>query len=93
MIFTVIWQKSAENALAELWIQHPQERDAITKAANRIDTLLRTDPHLKGDPHFALTRSLLVAPLGVIFRVAEGDRLVKVLAVLYFPPYISNGFS
>ena len=53
MIFTVIWQKSAENALAELWIQHPQERDAITKAANRIDTLLRTDPHPKGDPHFA----------------------------------------
>jgi hypothetical protein len=91
VIFTVVWKKSAEDELAVLWVAHPQSRADLTNAANQIDTLLRRDPHLLGDPHTELTRILLVPPLGVIFQIAEPDRLVRVLAVWFIPPYTSNG--
>ncbi len=91
MSFTVVWKKSAENELADLWVKHPRDRAHLTNAANQIDAVLRTDPHLLGDSHSESTRVLLVPPLGVIFRVAEADRLVRVLAVWYIPLFASDG--
>ena len=79
--------------MADLWVNHPKNRADLTNAANQIDSLLRTDPHLLGDPHSELTRILLVPPLGIIYRVAEPDRLVRVLAVWYIPPYSGDGIA
>jgi len=92
LIFTVVWKTIAEDDLADIWIGHPTERKAITKAANQIDALLRVDPQSKGDPHSEETRSLQVPPLGIIFQAYESDLLVRVLAAWYIPPYTTNGF-
>jgi hypothetical protein len=72
-------------------VKHPQDRADLTNAANQIDAMLRTDPYLLGDLHSEQTRVLLVAPLGIIFRITEPDRMVRVLAVWYIPSHTGNG--
>jgi hypothetical protein len=84
MICTVVWDPDAENELADLWVHSPVQR-AITDAANRIDALLRVDPHLQGTNLSGSRRILFEPPLAVIFEVSIPDRLVRVLAVLYVP--------
>lgn len=84
MICTVVWDPDAENELADLWV-HAPDQQAIADAANRIDALLRVDPHLQGVPLAGTRRVLSVPPLGIIFEVSIPDRLVRVLAVWYAP--------
>ena len=93
MIFTVVWKESAEDALAELWVQHELYRVALSDAANKIDAILREDPQGKGSPSIGQSRMLMVPPLGVLFRVVESDRLVRIMAVWYIPLYTTNGFK
>jgi hypothetical protein len=83
MIFTVVWQPTARNRLAELWIKAP-DRQAVADAANAIDRLLRTDAHLRGRPFFQ-QRVLAVSPLAVTFEVSVSDRLVTVAEVRRIP--------
>ena len=47
MIYTVVWKTSAEEELAQLWIQAP-DRAAVTQAANRIDALSRHEREAAG---------------------------------------------
>jgi len=93
MIFTVVWKKTAEDALADLWVRHPGERAAFTNAANQIDALLRVNPQSKGNLHSEEIRILQVPPLGITFQVFESDRLVRVLTAWYIPPHTTNGFT
>jgi hypothetical protein len=93
MIFIVVRKKTAENALAELWLQHKPYRDAISHAANQIDVALRLDPQDKGRSYIGQLRVLLVPPLGVIFRVYPSDRLVRVLVAWHIPLYTTDGFT
>jgi plasmid stabilization system protein ParE len=90
MIFTVTWEPDAEDELARIWLQYPN-KNAIAAASDRMDTALRVDPQLQGDPHLGPTRVLLDPPLGIIFLVDEPDRRVRVVAVWYIPPYTDNG--
>ena len=49
MSFTVDWRPSAEDELARLWVDHPDERNEITAAAAALDTTLRRDPLALGE--------------------------------------------
>lgn len=85
MKFTVTWTASAENKLAELWNDADStSRSAITKAANRIDKQLATDPQSQGESRSEGRRILIEPPLAVVFRVFEPDRKVVVLRVRLF---------
>jgi hypothetical protein len=82
MRFTVTWKTWAQNLLASLWLNaSPEDRPAITAAADEIDRLLRTDPESVGESRDGGDRILFVPPLYVIFTVNEQDRLVTVLTV------------
>lgn len=93
MIFTVVWKKTAENSLADLWLRHPADRQAFTNAANHVDAILRINPQSKGDPHSKHARILQVPPLGITFQVNETDRLVRVLTAWYIPLFTTNGYT
>jgi plasmid stabilization system protein ParE len=80
MTYTVIWRPSAEQKLTQVWID-ATDRQAITDAANTIDTLLRTKPVEVGEARSANARILTVSPLSVYYDVLEQDRLVAVWAV------------
>ena len=80
MNHTVVWLQSAEQELAELWLD-AADRDAITNAASLIDQLLGANPENEGESRPAGRRILFVAPLGAVFRTLPNDRLVIVTRV------------
>jgi len=80
MTYTVVWEPTAEKALAELWNTGP-DRAHITAAADTIDQTLRRDPATKGEARADDTRILICRPLAVYFTVRADDRLVTVFAV------------
>jgi hypothetical protein len=80
MTFTVTYKPSAEQELADIWINAP-DRQAVTNAANRIDRLLRTDPEELGEARDENIRVLVESPLAVQFEIHADDYQVEVLRV------------
>jgi plasmid stabilization system protein ParE len=83
MSYDVGWLPDAERELARIWFT-ASDRNAVTRAANWIDSQLKTDPANEGESRPNGRRILLVAPLGVIFRVVEADRRVVIAHVWQF---------
>jgi len=79
-IYTVVWKRSAEQQLAALWLT-ASNRNALTRAAARIDLLLGADSDQQGTLIFDTVRQLMIPPLGVEFEVIQDDRIVWVLSV------------
>lgn len=80
MNYTVVWLPSAEQALADLWTRGP-DRDAVTAAANTVDSVLRRDPLRVGESRLGGHRILFMPPLMILYEVQELDRVVTVEAV------------
>ena len=79
MIFSVVYLQSAEDELAEVWL-NASDPKAVEEASNLIDRLLRVDAHRRGQSFYG-DRILVVAPLAITFSVSINDRMVKVLQV------------
>ncbi len=80
MICTVVWRPAAEEKLAALWTE-ADNRQAVSEAANSIDSVLRADPLDSGESRVGNIRILTVPPLSVYYDVHEDDRLVAIWAV------------
>jgi mRNA-degrading endonuclease RelE of RelBE toxin-antitoxin system len=80
MNYTVLWTPSAERDLTELWLR-ATDRGAVRSAADTLDSLLRIDPHLRGESRYESVRIVHADPLGVDIDVDEGNRTVWVLRV------------
>jgi len=80
MSFTVVWRDIAESELAHMYLEVP-DREAVRRAADRIEFLLRRDPLALGKAHFGSHQLLRVPPLGVEFLIDELDRRVTVVAI------------
>jgi hypothetical protein len=78
--YTVLWQPSAEQQLAAAWLE-AGDRRAATRAAHAIDVRLGDGADDRGESRSAGRRILLVAPLGVLFRVEPEDCVARVLTV------------
>ena len=83
MNFQVFWDSDAEDELATIWID-ADDRNAITTAAHRIDSVLRVNPENAGESRDEQRRILIEPPLGVTFSVSSQDRTVFVLTVWRF---------
>jgi plasmid stabilization system protein ParE len=81
MRYTVVYLSPAEEKLADIWT-HAGNRQAVTRAANQIDRLLKFSAERQGEEH-PEGRRLVVEPLAVVFRVLPDDRLVQVIEVEY----------
>ena len=80
MKWTVVWQPSARNLLAELWNNGP-DRTAIRNAADQIDWLLVRDALQQGEARDDNVRIMIEPPLAGYFTVSEPDVLVTVFDV------------
>ena len=78
--YTVVWVQSAQDELADLWLNAP-DRNAVTTAAHAIDQELGEDAAVKGTKLSEGLRSLFAPPLKAIFAAREEDRIVEVLRV------------
>ena len=77
MRFTVVWLQDARDELTERWLAST-DRDAVTRAAHRIDQELSIDPMQRGTPLAEGLRKLDVPPLRVYFSVRDQDRIVEI---------------
>lgn len=89
--YTVTWLQRSLDQLAQLWIDYPLRRDAITAAAERIDAELAADPETKGVASTGV-REMLVYPFSVLFSIRVADRIVEV-ADIHYIVFLSNGAS
>lgn len=78
--YTVVWVQSAQEELAELWLNAP-DRNAVTLATSAIDRELGENARSKGSELSEGLRSLFVPPLKALFTMREDDRIVEVLRV------------
>jgi mRNA-degrading endonuclease RelE of RelBE toxin-antitoxin system len=79
MRWTVVWKKSAQRKLAELWLDSP-EREAVRSAADSVDHELKNDADRKGRVAFG-HRVLAMPPLAIVYKVSVDDRLATVVDV------------
>ena len=79
MRFTVTWHPSAEQELAEIWLQ-ASDRENVTQAANIIDRVLASEPLTHGEDFYG-DRILVALPLAVTYTVSQPDRSVQILQV------------
>ncbi len=82
MNYTVTYKPSAEQELADIWMNAPN-RQAVTEAAHRIDFLLKTKPHEQGESRDGNTRIMFERPLAVDFEIHDEDCRVEVLKVAW----------
>jgi hypothetical protein len=83
MSFTIRYLPDAEQELAALWMDS-RKRDAVTKAAHRIDQQLQQDPEQLGESRPQDCRIYFDAPLAILFRVLVSSQLVEVVHVWEF---------
>jgi hypothetical protein len=80
MKYTVVWVRTADEALTNLWLS-ARDRTAVTEAARVIDADLKFEPQEVGESRPFEQRILFEFPLAVLFTVHEQDRKVKVVRV------------
>lgn len=78
--YTVVWVKSAQDELADAWLNSPN-RGAVTEAAHWIDQELAEDASSKGHEVHEGLRAFFSPPLRILYEVRESDRTVEVLRV------------
>jgi hypothetical protein len=81
MRYTVINLPDAEDELARLWMA-ASDRDAVSRASNEIDAILRVFPLSRGYAH-GNSRILTIKPLTVVYTVSPEDCQVTILQYLY----------
>ncbi len=80
MIYTVTWAPDAEEELIRIWISSGS-RNAVKRAADEIDKLLRQNPEAKGTSCGKLL-SLHFPPLLVVYEIIPDDCLVQIIQVI-----------
>jgi hypothetical protein len=86
MKFTVATSPVAEYQLALIWLQ-ARDRERVSQAFNRIESLLKTNAHRLGRLHPSGWRVITLMPLAVTFKASEDDRLVTIMSVFYRPDH------
>jgi hypothetical protein len=81
--YTVVSRDEADDELTTIWLNHPAERAAITRASHILESSLRHDADQQGTPCptplLPNLRMMDHGPLRVRFEVSEPDRLVRII--------------
>lgn len=82
MKFDLRWKKIARDELAQIWLDADSEtRKQISRSCHLLEVDLRKNPLQVGESRPGNRRIGFESPLGIIFRVSEEQRMVKVLHV------------
>lgn len=85
MRFTVTWAPTAQAKLARLWNEKIPDRERIQQAADDIDRRLKYGAEQIASLAVQNVYMIRAAPLCVIVKVSEDDRLIRVTHVFYEP--------
>jgi hypothetical protein len=79
-MYSIYRSKVAVQPVRSAWEEGtPELREAIVRASERLDKRLCREPHRQGESRGGKARVAFEAPLGVIFEVDEGMKLVSIL--------------
>ena len=80
MKYTVACTAEADEQLADIWVMNVEQREAVLRAAQALDSELEHSPLEVGESREEGFRVLFAPPLGIRFRVSTADRLVVIVA-------------
>jgi len=80
MKYTVVWTTTAENELAQIWLD-ASDRQQVSDAANRLERELKRDPIRSSTIRSDYFREMYLQPLVVRFNISEDDRRVTVVSI------------
>jgi hypothetical protein len=80
MTCTVIWSRAAKHQDAELWLA-ANDRNAVARATNQIDRLLRQSPKASAIYLLEGLWKVVVPPLAAILEVRDDDCIVEVAGI------------
>jgi hypothetical protein len=83
MKWTVLYRASAQDHLANIWLNAPDQQ-AVANAADKVDRLLAKDPLEAGESRDGNSRVIIEPPLTMMYDVYPDDNLVEVFAVFYW---------
>ena len=78
--FTVVWMPDAEDELIKIWLS-AADPASVSKASNRIDAELASNPLGTGDSVSEGIFRLKRPPLAVLFTIRESDCVVEIESV------------
>jgi hypothetical protein len=80
MKYSVTWATTAENDLADLWM-NAEDPGVVRQAADFIDDQLARDPYALSESRGGNLRIMMVSPLVARYRVYEDTATVIVRAI------------
>lgn len=80
MKYTVACTAEADDQLADIWVMNVDQREAVLRAAQALDSKLEHSSFEVGESREEGFRVLFAPPLGIRFRVSTADRLVVIVA-------------
>ncbi len=81
-MFRVEWLQEAVGELAAIWTKADSpSRQALTRATHALDQEFQADPFRHSESREGEVRILFADPLGVLFEVDPGRRIVWVLHI------------
>ena len=83
MKWIVLYRPSAQNQLADIWLNAPDPQD-VADTADAIDQVLASNPLEAGESRDGNSRIIIARPLSVLYDVYPDDALVEVFAVAYW---------
>lgn len=83
MTYRVDWSPDAEDQLANIRV-NATDQLAVTRAGDRIDTLLGVMPGRVGESRSPGVRVVFEPPLAAIYEIIEDDKVVRILRVRDF---------
>ena len=84
MTYDIVWDVAAYRKLEKIWSEANPIGPAVD-AFDEIERRLSESPEQEGESRALGRRILIVAPLGVIFRLQQRIREVHILDVWTFP--------
>jgi len=79
-MYAIRWKAKAVDDLAEIWLRATDRAD-VTRAADRIDPILRQNPNDQGESRDAGRRIMVERPLAVSFKVDTDSATVWILGI------------
>jgi hypothetical protein len=79
--YSVRWSRRALDALAEIWLANPAERNEINHAAESLDRLLGVNPASQGESRGDDHRIVFMPPLVIDVIVHVENEVVRIVKI------------
>ena len=86
MRYSVAWLPQAEQDLSELWMAAPHKAQ-FAEVVDQLEIRLSQNPQAVGESRDSMNHRVAIEPpVGILFDLFPGDRLVQITHIGWLPP-------